>query len=168
MKEIISSEFSAVQYQLAGWIIYIILGLVFLAIPVGIILSHFFADSPETKLSFDSFGKIIFFVVFAIGAPLLSIAMFYMSISSICDYVSQKIEVIAVTITREQDIKNGKQIFMQKADGTTIIAVGDIRWDLGELPVKATLWRAKYSKSTLKIVLDDSQKTYSINDKRTF
>jgi hypothetical protein len=167
MKEITSSEFSAVQYQLAGWIIYIILGLVFLGIPIGIILSHFFVDSPETQISLKTGGEIAFFIFFTLGASLLSILMFYMSIASICDYVSQKIQIIAVTITREQDIKNGKQIFMQKADGTTLTAIGDRRWDFGEMPIKATLWRAKYSKSTLKIVLADSQKTYSINDKRT-
>lgn len=182
MREITTSEFSNAQYLPGQWAFMIILILIFFAIPLGIILCHFFVDSPDAKITFKSLKKAAYYLFFLIVFPAIPLFLLYSVSLEIRDYISNQVEVIDITITKEQLIKNAKKIYIQQdglspeyvtknktyffgqIDSKSFYSIIDNRWDLGELPLKARLWRSKYSKRTLKLELLDKQKTFSINE----
>ena len=167
MKEIITSEFSLAQYQLTEWIIHIILGSIFIISPLLIILAYIFTDSTYRKKIFKNIGILAACILSVITTFFIGSYLLYWVRLEILDYATQRVEVLDINIMKAQRIKNHNQILIQNNDGTLSPILIDFRWQLDKLPAHATLWRAKYSKMTLKLFLHSSQKTFNVNDPQT-
>jgi hypothetical protein len=172
MKEIITSEFSARQYSPIVWTLLLIVAFFLFITPFFVAINTYLLAKPYSFAFIEYSNNKVFFTAITLIILVGSVMITNSVRLEILDYSSQKMEVIAINIISITHKTNVNTV------GTTKYAVGEIQDGtsvffpisekmiarLGELPVKATIWRTKYRHQVLKLILDDGQKTYSQDD----